>query len=356
MRCLPLKRWLRFLLTSLLGLALVLQCALPGIGMTDMTPIQAGQAHYQAGRYHDSAQALEQAIAVYRNANQPLAAARTLGLQALALAKLGRFPEANQAIDQSLSILKMLRQSSPGKAIAQSELNLVEAQVLSSQGKLLRAQGNAKTALASWTSALELYEQEKDETGILGSRLNQIKALESLGFYRRADLQIKHVAQDIQGLPNSPLKARGLLNLGNLLRLEGQLEASANSLQQALSMTASLAPNRPNLHSQLLLSLANTERLQVNRALSARDSEQSDVYLQQAIAHYEAAIGLAQDPVEKVQIQLNLLSLLGVHSPDSEAYSSLQQSITQALPKLPVSRRSIYARVNFCQATHGPCP
>lgn len=345
LKYLPLKRWLRLVLIGLLSLSLSLVMQVPQPGLS-MTPLQAGQTHYQASRYADAAQALGQAIAAYRHADQPLAEARTLALQVLALEKLGRLPEANQALERSRSILKTLRQQpSSQQASAQRDLNRVEAQIFSSQGKLLRAQGKAKAALESWETAEQLYKQINDTTGVMGSRINQIKALETLGFYRRADLQIKTMAEDIQQLPDSPLKAQGLLSLGNLLRLEGQLDASADYLQQALS----IAPLEPRLQSQLLLSIANTERLQVNRALSLSNQKQSDLRFEQAISHYRAAIELAEDPVETVQIQLNLLSLLGTRSSNLEAYQSLIQDITQALPQLPVNRRSIYARVNFAK-------
>ena len=347
-----LKRWMRSVLIGLLCCCLAVTLQFPQahgqaqvMGTTSTMLLQAGQTQYQAGRYADAAQSLGQAITAYRNAGQSLAEARTLGLQALALEKIGRFPEANQVIAESLLLLKELRQSSRGKAVAVGELNLVEAQVLSSQGKLLRAQGEAKAALESWKAAELLYKQEDDVTGILGSRINQIKALETLGFYRRADQQLEELAGEIQQLPDTSLKARGLLSLGNLLRLEGQLQESAERLKQGLA----LAQTDRHLRSQLLFSLANTLRLQANRSLSARDEEKSELNFQQAIAHYQAATELAEDPTEQVQIQLNQLSLLASRELNSKAYQTLVQQIAQLLPSLPVSRRSIYAKVNFAQ-------
>ncbi len=351
------QKFVRLVLIAVLSCCMFLSVSLlPAQGISPPI-IQTGQAQYQAGRYAEAAQSLEQAIADYRSSNQRLALARTLSLQALAFDKLGRWRDAHGAIDQSLSLIADLRRHDAHSA---SILNLTEAQVLSAQGKLQRSQGQTKAALGTWKKAELLYQQEDDTTGIIGSRINQIKALETLGFYRRAEKQLDDMAAQLQALPDSPLKARGLLSFGTLLRIEGQLHTSETTLRQGLeSLEKANNANADQLQSQLLLSLANTERLLGNRAIAIpdrsptpkADQHPAQDYFQAASEHYSTAAQLTADPVENVQIQLNHLSLLQAPEANSNLGNpqQLARQIFQALPQLPVNRRSIYAKVNFVQ-------
>ena len=362
------KRFVWLVITGIFSLLMAV--CLPYSQVQGMSPplIQQGQAQYQAGQYAAAAQSLGQGAATFHNSGQLLAEARTLGLQVLALEKLGRWSAAHAAIDQSLLLIKDLRRPGALQPNLIAELNLVEAQVLSSLGQLVRSQGDAKTALTTWQSAELLYQQENDSVGVLGSRINQIKALETLGFYRRAEQRLAEVSSQIEALPESPLKARGLLSLGTLLRLEGQLQASEETLKQGVAIVQS--QQQPQLQSQLLLSLANTERLQASRArsqnLARTRSAQEDstaAYLQSALSHYETAEKLTRDSVERAQIQLNHFSLLldTKMGADSNLDAALNTQVSTAalqkrakqmfelLSQLPVSRRSIYAKVNFIQ-------
>lgn len=62
----------------------------------------------------------------------------------------------------------------------------VPAPVLIQQGTQLLETGNSESALETWQRAEQYYRAQNDLVGILGSQLNQAKALEELGFYPRS--------------------------------------------------------------------------------------------------------------------------------------------------------------------------
>ncbi|MCL2936057.1 MAG: hypothetical protein MGU50_05450, partial [Trichodesmium sp. MAG_R02] len=54
------------------------------------------------------------------------------------------------------------------------------------EGTQLLQQGKAEAALEIWQKAEELYRQNQNQTGIIGTKINQAQALTSLGFYGRS--------------------------------------------------------------------------------------------------------------------------------------------------------------------------
>jgi len=59
------------------------------------------------------------------------------------------------------------------------------AQALNTQGSLQLAQGQTQQALETSMKAESVYEKANNETGKLGSQINQAQALQSLGQYRQ---------------------------------------------------------------------------------------------------------------------------------------------------------------------------
>ncbi|MGB3613006.1 MAG: hypothetical protein WBA10_04365 [Elainellaceae cyanobacterium] len=100
----------------------------------------------------------------------------------------------------------------------------------------------------------------------IGSRINQVQALGSLGLYHRAAQILDDVEGQLQALPDSAIKANALLNLGNLLRLRGELDRSHDQLIQGLDLAKSL--DLQPMTGQLFLSLGNTERIFAAQAIA----------------------------------------------------------------------------------------
>ncbi|HEY9610187.1 MAG TPA: hypothetical protein V6C93_12535, partial [Allocoleopsis sp.] len=106
-----------------------------------------------------------------------------------------------------------IHQIAQGKSSVQADAATL-AQRLNTQGSLQLANGQPQVALQTWQEAEKAYAQAKDEMGVLGSKINQAQALQSLGMFRRSLDILEQVQQAIAIQPNSEVKATGLRSLG----------------------------------------------------------------------------------------------------------------------------------------------
>ncbi|MFE1748262.1 tetratricopeptide repeat protein [Coleofasciculus sp. H7-2] len=169
---------------------------------------------------------------------------------------------------------------------------LIRAQTLNSQGTRQLEIGQAETALETWKQAEAAYTAAGDETGILGSQLNQVQALQTLGQYRRAKSLLEQISDQLHLLPDSLLKASSLRSLGITLFHVGDVQESHRILQSSLQISQRLKGDT----SSTLLALGNVVRVR-----------QDDP---NAIAFYQQAAAVAPDNLIRLQAQLNLFSLL----------------------------------------------
>jgi CHAT domain-containing protein len=335
--CLSIKRgWLRFLLAALLGLLIVVsihaQIAVAVQKTDHVTPpaqlVQQGEDRYQAGQLSAAIALWQQAATRYEADGDHLNHALVLSFVATAFEDLGQWAQANQAIAQAISRLDA----------SNSNSSPVLAQILTLQGKLQLDQGQATDALETWQQAEKTYRQVKDISGILGSQINQARALQAEGLNRRATALLTQVEQSLKNQPDSRLKVTGLRNLGKMLRRVGNLAQSRTVLEQSLAIAQKLRAETPNLDSDIsgiLLSLGNTTRAQ------------GEINL--ALTFYQQAAATAPSLTVKTQVQLVQLSLLVEVDRPTETQrllSDLQSQIT----KLPPGRLSAYARINLAQS------
>ena len=310
--------------------------------------IQAGKQHYHAGQFSDAAKVLQQAAQIYAASQDVVKQAQTLSLLSLVYQELGQLQQAETAIDSSLSLLE---------TVATTELiNRVRAQVLNRQGRLFLAQGKTEQALENFEKTELLYKQAKDEIGVIGSQINQAQALQNLGFYRRSQKLFTQIENKLATEADSLLKVKVWHNMGNIWRQGGDLNRSQSILQKSLAMLNKLAATQPSLldessqnKSQILFSLANTERALAQREQARKNPQLADSYDRAALIHYQQAAASTFFPLIKIQARLNQLSLLL----ESEQYNSaetLLPQINSLLSQLPVSRPSIYARINLAQS------
>ena len=346
------KLLVRFILVATLGLifSLSIQVLFPAIAQiplyqqgqsnsgSALALVQSGKKHYDTEQFSAATQLLQRAAQIYQATGDVLKQAQTLSLKSLAQQQLGQWQEAETAINASLSMLATLPTG--------DELSQVRAQVLNSQGHLQLARGNAESALESWQDAETLYAQAGDPVGVIGSHMNQIQALQTLGLYRRAEKLLAQVEQQLYKQPDSRLKATGLQNLGNVRRQGGDLDDSRKILQLGLAIAQRV--RSPQEESRALLSLGNTEIALARRAADIKDRQNAQQYIQKALERYQAAAAIATSPIAKIQAQLNQLSLL-IETDRSTSAQVLLPSISEVLNQLPASRASIYARVNFAQ-------
>ncbi|WAN69084.1 CHAT domain-containing protein [Moorena producens JHB] len=299
--------------------------------------LKTGKDYYDAGKYSDAARELQQAAQAYQGIGDILNQAQALGLMSLANQQLGKLDQAQAAIDSSLSLLETVSRGGEG----------VLAKVLNTQGCLQLVQGNAEAALNTWQNAEALYAQANDRVGVLGSQINQAQGMQSLGLYRRAKKLLTQVRQTLLAQPDSPVKAIGLHNLGNVFRQAGDLEQSKQTLTESWKVTQLI--KSPESQSQALLSLGNTERALATRAKDANNNKAFQQYIKDAITHYQQAAATTTSPITKIQAQLNQLSLL-IETDQGKSAQGLLPQIQKLLTKLPSSRASVYAQVNFAQS------
>jgi CHAT domain-containing protein len=328
-------RWLRQGLGFLLGMLLVVGAAMPiaatesphpiSLAQGDASPetlqTQAQQA-YQIGQYEQARTLWEAAYEAFvRQGDRPNQIAVLNALSATHQ-QLGNWAEADTAIAQSLALLD-------GSDPVAGALAL-RAQTLNAQGGLQLAQGNPDAAYDTWKAAEQLYRQIDDESGTLGSRINQIQALQALGLYRQAYLELDELRLQIEALPDSPLKVTGFKSLGSVFQATGDLQAAQTVLQDAIAL-AERIQNTGEL-SDIWLSLGNTYR--------------GRQVFDEAIHAYLAAANAATSPLAALAARLNALPLLI----QSEQWAGLQTQLTLVEPlvnTLTPSRQGVYAQVNL---------
>ena len=316
--------------------------------LTTNSLVQLGKQYYNEGKFDDAARALQQAAQTYAANRDVIQQAQTLSLLSLAYQELGKLQAAEKAIASSLSLLKTLSVNHLSDRL--------RAQVFNRQGRLLLAQGKTQQAWETFQRAELLYQQAQDQTGVIGSQINQAQALQHLGFYRRAQKLFTQIENKLETEPNSLLKVKSWHNLGDISRQGGDLDRSQEILQRSLVMLKKLAARQPKLSSelsptksQILFSLANTERAIAQREAARRNSQAAESYDRAALTHYQQAATTTSFPLMQMQAKLNQLSLLLDRHLDDFPQTLLSE-INSLLPQLPLSRPAIYARVNFAHS------
>ncbi|MGI0483787.1 CHAT domain-containing protein [Pantanalinema rosaneae CENA516] len=216
---------------------------------------------------------------------------------------------------------------------------LVRAQTLNQQGVHEWERGQAEAALATWQQSEAAYVAARDETGQLGSQLNQAQAWQTLGQYRRARTLLEQINTRWQTLPDSALKAQSLESLGVTLLRIGDLSASYKTLQSSLAISQAL-----NLDvSRTLLALGNVARGKKDHQIADPATTES------AIVFYQQAAAAASNPLIRLQARLNLFSLF-VDGGQFLQATPLLPEIQSLLTELPPSRATVYAQVNLADS------
>ena len=295
----------------------------PPQSVTDSS-FEQGTQRYSKGQYFAATEAFRQAEQFYKTQNLPLRRSAALSNLSLAYQQLESWTEAQTAIDESLALLENIK----------SEKGTVLAQALEIQGGLQLSMGQSDRALDTWQQAEKNYVKNQDRSGLLRTQLNQAKALQVKGFYRRALNLLETVEAQLKTDPDSVTKATALRSLGDTLQLTGDLTQARQALQSSLEIAQRL--KRPEVISAALFSLGNTARSQQD--------------IQGAIAFYTQASATATTPLARLQPKINHFSLLKDPSQQSTALDLLRD-IESQLPQLSVSHASAYAHINVAQAT-----
>ncbi|MEB3360285.1 MAG: CHAT domain-containing protein [Synechococcales bacterium] len=293
------------------------------------TLLDQGRDAYAAGRLDEAIAHWQQAAQQFEAQGNTLSAAIAHTYLGLAQQQRGDWAAAAQHLDTSLAQLATLQTAQEENPAYRQAV----AQALNAQGRLALSLGQPQQALHHWQQAQQRYDQGGDRQGVLGSRLNQVQALEAMGMHRRAcatllealDLEqdcatlhqgtITPVLEALAALPDEQLRLVGLRNVGTLLRLLGALDASEAVLSQAVA----IAPDSFQ-GSITLLSLGNTQRALFQRTNDfyqqtglRGDREQAEAYFRQSRATYQRATSLSAGQATgavHLQAQVQALALL----------------------------------------------
>uniref|UniRef100_UPI00263A01E1 two-partner secretion domain-containing protein n=1 Tax=Acaryochloris sp. IP29b_bin.148 TaxID=2969218 RepID=UPI00263A01E1 len=249
--------------------------------------LEAARQAYQQVNYSEAITYWTQAVNQLSKSKHPGAYASVQSHLALAYHHLGDWDKAREAMAASQAVLTP-------ELIAQQPA--LHAQVLNTRASLFLTRGNMRSALEDWQQAAAVYHRAGDDLGNLKARLNQIQALQDLGYLRQAQQRLVQLMQPLEQQPASPIKAIGQLNLGKVLRAEGSWLRSQRQLEAALTTAQSL--NQPALTSTILLNLGHTFRGQGNP--------------QKALDYYQQAREIAPTPLIQFQVQVSRYDLLVV--------------------------------------------
>ncbi|WP_017655873.1 CHAT domain-containing protein [Fortiea contorta] len=313
-------------------IALLYSLAAPVLALSPLTInagngaalLAAGKELYDAGRFAQAVQILQQSVKIYRHSGDTLNCAVSLSNLSLSYQQLGAWNQAQEAISESLNLLKAAKNPENQEIFAKS---------LDIQGRLQLSRGQSEVALTTWQQAAEIYQKTANHSGVVKALINQAQAWRAQGFYRRSAEILKNVNQQLQSEPDSIEKAVGWRSLGDTLLVVGDLEESRLALEQSL------------LIAQRLQSLADIGASLFSLGNNARAQQQK----LQAIAYYQQAVNISPSPLTKVQAQLNHFSLLTTEPQFTQA-QALLPVIQSQLQQLPPSRAAIYAEINFAQS------
>ncbi|MEM7555508.1 MAG: CHAT domain-containing protein [Cyanobacteria bacterium P01_A01_bin.84] len=284
---------------------------------------KTGKEHYQNQQFTKAIALWQQARKILISRGDTVNEAVVLGNLAQAYQKLGKLTEAKNAIAKSIEILSSHPPENP---------NLFPG-ILNIQGSLLLSEGKTEDAIMAWQRAITIYKKTGDKKGLTRCLLNQAQGYSRLGMHTRALSTLKEVNQTLQNQPDSPLKIVTLLNLGDTLRLTGNLRDSQQTLKKSLAIAEKFNDNVSI--SKILLALGNTSRFEEKT--------------HEALKYYDQAIEKSKSPEIKLQAQLNKLRLL-VDTKKLSKAKILAAEIKPQLQSVILSRTSIYASVNYVQS------
>ncbi|NER81777.1 MAG: tetratricopeptide repeat protein, partial [Leptolyngbya sp. SIO1D8] len=315
------KRPLRSLLIALLTVLLCIS-GHPAIAQlpSPAEQFQQGQQAYLSGQYTQAADLWQAAADGY--ATDPIRQAMTLSNLGLSYLQLGRYNDAEGAIAAALELAQSVPET--------PEQQQILAQALSAQAQYQQEQGNYTAALQSLTQAQEYYTVVDDAAGIMRSQLNQAQIFGLQGRHRQALTLLNQVAEQLEATPNNVLKANGLRQLGNALRLVEDAEKARMILEVSLQVAQTI--NAPDEQGATLISLGNT----------AEVLGQTD----EALRYYRDAAAIAPAPTLQLQARVNYLRLLQSERRLSEAQAQLRE-ILQTLDTLPPGRSGLFVRINL---------
>lgn len=283
------------------------------------------QKLYENGEFQPAITILKTAINNYQkqdNLTGKIIAWRNLGL---VYQKMGNPQEAKQAVAASIKYLPKISDDKKRQELL--------AKTLEVQGQIQLSIGEIQASLDTWKQIINIYEKSGDSTGLIRTKINESQSLQSLGLYNQAVKNLTATQATLDKQPDTLLKAKALLTLGDVLRGVRKLDESMTVLNQGLTIAEKLSSNS-TVRTEILISLGKTQRLQLN--------------FEQALNYYQQAIEKSHSSDLLIQGYLHQIDLLLFNQKISNA-QALIPKIKDTLTKLPASRSAVYARITFAK-------
>ena len=362
---------------GLLGLAMVLALSLAEpspFGLMRLTPsasvaaessndsvqalLRQGKENFLRGRLEDAIASLMAAQTQAASQNDSLSQVLAWSNLGLVYGQLGDWAAADDAISSSLALLNL-----PGKD--GTNWQRVRAQTLNVQGRLALGRGDPESAFDLWSQAAGAYQAAGDRAGEIRSQLRQARALQAMGFYKRAVTEIlDRLNTQLRDESPSQIKAASLRSLAEALIVAESLDEARQSAQASLETAQDLGLTNEIAAAQL--TLGNIAYAQAQEYLNQNNLDQVDGAVDQAQAWYRSVLdtesvdrplqGWPSHPPENRQIsangvrsQLNQLALLIEFERTREAAQHWGR-VYDRVDTLPPDRDGIYARINLADS------
>jgi CHAT domain-containing protein/predicted negative regulator of RcsB-dependent stress response len=280
------------------------------------------QKLYENGEFAPAIKILKNAIDKYQKENNFIGQVISWRNLGLVYQKMGAGKEAQQAVVESIKYLSKISDYKKHQELS--------AKTLEVQGQIQLSIGDVQASLETWKQVIDIYSKLGDSTGLIRTKINEAQSLQGLGLYSQAVKSLTATQLTLDKQPDNLLKAKALLNLGDVLRGVRKLDESAKVLNQSLTIAKSISSN--SAITEVLISLGKTTRLQSN---SIRASD-----------YYQQAIDKKPTPDLLIQAYLNKLDLLLSQQQISEVKALIPQ-IQETLTQLPASRSAVYARITL---------
>ncbi len=292
---------------------------------------EQGQRAYAEHRYAEALAHWQRAAAEAQNQGQHPQEIVALQGQALALQALGREAAADRALDLALE---------RWAAIAPPDRPDLQARLLNTRGTIALERGRPEAAIAPLTQAQQIYQQLGDRQGQLGTTVNQARALEAAGLYRRSAEILRQAVPLITQEPDPTLRLAGWLTLADALRAVGNLDQAREVLAQALAAVPDA------MAGPLWLSLGQVEWAAARLAHDRNDLPVVETALQAA----DRALGEAQrwerSPLGQLRAELERLDLRAERSGQPIAPAALQH-LDDQLATLPLTAARLETEIRL---------
>jgi CHAT domain-containing protein len=242
--------------------------------------LNLGIEAYEAGQYSAAINLLRKAAEEFKNQSNIAKQAFALSLLSLSLQELNQWSEAEQQIQQSLTLLQQYKPVDPRKLVEKAQ---ALARALSIKAKLDLAIGNIEAAIETYDNVLKIHQELNDREGEFKAIINQAQAYRYLGYYHdalkllvKARDQIRQPSQNPTNFPVSDqAKAKIFGDLGYVLQALGDLGQSWCSFVEGLALVQNEA-SPSQIQAELLVGLGN-----VGKALGQQDQVNHPIHWSQ---------------------------------------------------------------------------